>query len=252
MRCIGVILGVLVFFVCIPLARAAHFVIGSENINYFPHYRFVEGHSDKGYAWAVIQAFAKKSGHTFEYQALPVKRLKRELQAGRVDFIYPDNPNWQGKVQLQSDKIFSRSFITSYGNTMVLAKRKNQSLTNFKLIAVPHGFTPVMYDELVAKGRIQLVEVPDAFSALKLVLLERVDGADVEFNVANYLTLQMGHEGAVSQNLRLPSDPATFHLSPRKHPHVIEQLNQFLSANTALIKDLKSTYQLIEPNQTSQ
>lgn len=99
MRCVGVILGVLALFVCIPLARAAHFVIGSENINYFPHYRFVDGHTVKGYGWAVMQAFAKKSGHTFEYQALPVKRLKRELLAGRVDFIYPDNPSWHRRMK---------------------------------------------------------------------------------------------------------------------------------------------------------
>tara|TARA_R110002167_G_scaffold91842_3_gene246956 strand:+ start:59 stop:850 length:792 start_codon:yes stop_codon:yes gene_type:complete len=244
----SVILGLLMLLAFIPLARAGHFVVGSENINYYPHYKFVSNQTDKGYVWAVLHAFAKDSGHSFEYKAFPIKRLHRELLEGRIDFSYPDNPSWQSKERDQTGKIFSDSFITSYGNTMVLATRKSQDLTDFETVAVPHGFTSVMYAELVAKNRIQLLEVPDALTALKLVLMERVDGADVEYNVANYLLHQQGLKGALIHDMSLPSDPVTFHLSTRKHPIIIKQLNQFLSSNTALLKDLKVAYQLIEPN----
>jgi ABC-type amino acid transport substrate-binding protein len=246
-RSCSIILGLLVLLVFTPLTRAGHFVVGSENINYFPHYNFVSNQPDKGYAWAVLQAFAKAAGHSFEYQAFPIKRLQRELLENRIDFSYPDNPSWQSKKQDQTDKIFSQKFITSYGNTMVLATRKSTGLIDFDTVAVPHGFTSVMYAELVAKNRIQLLTVPDALSALKLVLMGRVDGADVEYNVANYLLRQQGQKGALIHDLSLPSDPVTFHLSTRKHPIIIKQLNQFLSSNNTLLKDLKATYQLIEP-----
>lgn len=250
-RSFSVIVILLGLFAVAPLARAENFVVGSQNIDYFPHYKFIGNQTDKGYVWAVLQAFSKWSGHSFEYQVLPVKRLQRELQEGRLDFSYPDHPSWQSKQWQQKGKIFSGSLITSYGNTMVLATRKSKGLSNFKSVAVPHGFTSVMYAELVAEKRVQLVEVPDALAALNMVLKGRVDGADVEYNVAKHLLRQQGQEKALVHDLSLPSDPVTFHLSTRKHPLIIEQLNQFLSSNSDLLEHIKSTYQLIEPNQVN-
>jgi ABC-type amino acid transport substrate-binding protein len=237
----------LIFFLCISLNTAAvQLTVGTENIDYFPHYRF-DGGDDQGYIWAVLQAFAKQSGHTMVYVAYPIKRLHQELLDNNIDFLYPDNPKWISADRQQQSKYFSKPIITAFGSTVVLPERVNQGLKNFKSLAVPHGFTSIMYASLIAQRKVSLLEVPDAISALQMVLKGRVDGADVELNVAQHLLEQLAQPYALVFDPSLPFDPVTFHLSTIEHPDIIKQLDDFIDNNQVLISKLKAQYQLKEP-----
>lgn len=229
----------------LPHASAAHYVVGAENIDYFPHYNF-NNKKNKGFIWTVLEKFAASSGHIFEYRAYPVKRLHQELIDGKIDFIYPDNPEWQSSERDQSAKIFSLPIVTSFGSTMVLPDRKNKGLKNFELVSVPHGFTSVMYASLVELQKVRLIEVPDAIMALQLVLKERVDGADVEYNVAKHLLKQLGREDALVFDPSLPFDPANYHLSTIKHINVISQFDLFMAKNQKHLDGEKKRYGLEE------
>lgn len=226
--------------------RAAQFTVGTENIDYFPHYRF-DGGQDQGYIWAVLEAFAKHNGHTFTYVAYPIKRLHKELLDNNVDFLYPDNPRWRSADRQQQNKYFSKSIITAFGSTVVLPKRVKQGLKNFKSLAVPHGFTSIMYASLIAQRKVSLLEVPDAISALQMVLKGRVDGADVELNVAQYLLEKINQPHALVFDPSLPFDPVSFHLSTVEYPDIIKQLDVFIDNNQTLLNNIKTQYQLIEP-----
>lgn len=223
------------------------FIFGAQNIDYYPHYRFKDK-QDRGYMGALFEEFAKRYGHSVTYVAYPTKRLNLEMSNGQIDFIYPENPAWQSKeFNKKSNTIYSDAIITSFGNTMVLPERLNTGIKSFSSVAVPLGFVPVMYAELVAQNKVTIVNVPDAIAALRMVLLKRVDGADVERNVANHLLANMGQENALVSDPNLPSDAATFHLATLKHPLVIQQFNEFMEKNQTLIIQLKQRYKLIEP-----
>lgn len=226
------------------------YIIGSEDIDYYPHYHFSEAREkDKGFAWAVFNEFAKQSGHTFTYLSYPIKRLRRKILAKSVDFIYPDNPKWTPSTALKENKTFSNPVITAIGATLVLAEREAKGLTHFTSLSLPRGFRPVKWVKLISQDKVHAIEVHDAKAALQLVINGRVDGADVELNVANYLLQQMGKSQRLKFAPDLPNDPVTFHLSTIHHPKLIHQFNQFLQNNQALIRQIKHQYQIIEPHE---
>ena len=223
-------------------------MVGAENIDYFPHYRFDEK-EDKGYAWAVLQAFSKHSGHVFKYEAYPIKRLNKELMAKKVDFLYPDNPKWNTRDKKQPKKIFSLPLIRAMGSTMVSATRLGEGLENFSSLAVPRGFTPIKWKTLIAQERVQVVEVSDALAALKMVILGRVDGADVEYNVATNLLRELGQIQTLKFDPSLPFDPVSFHLSTIEHENIMLQFKKFVVEHAELLTGLKQRYNILEPHQ---
>jgi ABC-type amino acid transport substrate-binding protein len=225
------------------------YIIGSEDIDYYPHYRFTDSAIDKGFAWAVFNEFAKQSGHKFSYRSYPIKRLRREVLAKSIDFIYPDNPKWTPSAALRTNKTFSSAIITAIGSTLVLAGREARGLDDFTSLSLPRGFNPVKWAELIAQDKVHAIEVHNARAALQLVINGRVDGADVELNVANYLLQQMGEAQSLKFAPDLPYDPVTFHLSTIKYPQVILQFNHFIEDNQPLLRELRQQYGIIEPDE---
>lgn len=238
-----------VFFVlCLINSQAAaaqrDFTIGTEDINFYPHYNFTQVDST-GFANEVLQLFASKHGYQFSFQPLPVKRLYHELDS-LVDFIYPDNPNWVKYQGVQASRTFSDPLIYNLGTTMVLPANKDISLSQFRTLAVIHGFTPTAWLNLRSDYRFKLYEVPNAVSAVNLVLRGQLDGADVEYNVAQQVLLEQQQEGALVVASQLPMTRVSFHLSTIRHPQVLQQFNRFLLSHDEQINALKQKYQLTD------
>lgn len=229
---------------CSHASEQETLIVGCQDIDYYPHYNFNLA-DDKGYAWAVLEAFSKQSGHQFEYRAYPIKRLQRELADGNIAFVYPDNAGWQSLHQkIDSHKLLSEPLITASSGTIVLEKREFNPIEKFGSLAVPHGFTPEHWLEVIAQKRLHLLEVDTPIAALNLVLKDRVDGADIESHVARHLLAQSGQQSKVRLAKSLPHGPVTFHLSTIKRRDVIEQLNAFIASNQALMTQLRAEYQL--------
>jgi hypothetical protein len=224
------------------------YVVGAESIDYYPHYHF-DDEKDKGYAWAVLEEFAKESGHVFKYEAYPIKRLRRELLTKKIDFLYPDNPKWNTQQQKQSGKIFSLALVTAIGSTMVATTRLRTGINNFKSLSVPRGFTPIKWTSLISQNRVHIVEVSDALAALRMVIIGRVDGADVEYNVATHLLRELGQQQTLKFDPSLPHDPVTFHLSSIEQETIKLQFNQFILNHGEQLHQLKQHYNIIEPHQ---
>lgn len=218
------------------------YTVGTQSISYKPHYDFATAEIDS-FAEALLQLFAAQQKIQFNFVVLPIKRLNLEAQ---VDFIYPDNPVWRHEQQHQPELFFSRSAVNILGTTLVLAQRKHLPLHKVKSIAVPRGFTPDHLLKIQAEYGFSLVETPNAESALKMVLLGRVDAADVELNVAKALLTQLGQTGALVPGSALPFARVGFHLSSAQHPQLIQAFDQFLLSHKKQIQQLKLEYQLQE------
>lgn len=216
--------------------------IGTQNISYKPHYDFTSPETDS-FAEALLQLFAAHQQIQFNFVALPAKRLNVEAE---VDFIYPDNPLWRQAQQHQPELFFSHAAVRIMGTTMILAERKQLPLNQVKSIAVPRGFTPNHLLHIQPSYGFTLVETSDAESALKMVLKGRVDAADVELNVANFLLRKLNHSGALVAGTALPFAPVGFHLSSARHPELILAFNRFLQSHSKQIAELKQLYELQE------
>lgn len=227
---------------------AAAFIVGAQDINYFPHYSFKEP-NDKGYAWAVLDEFAKQEGLDFIYVALPIKRLQKELIKGTVDFAYPDNPKWQSSEINTKTKAFSTPITKAMGGTMVLPVNLGRGIEYFQLLGVPLGFTPIMWDQWISRGSVKVVSVKDADAALQMVKRGRVDGADIEYHVARHLLRLAGNERALVLDPSLPYDIVDFQLSTIRHAAILKKLDLFLNSNQARLEVLKARYNLVAPAQ---
>ncbi|MBZ9612661.1 substrate-binding periplasmic protein [Rheinheimera maricola] len=236
---------VTLWFCVAPAAWAkTKFTIGTEDINFYPHYDFTAPDST-AFANEVLQLFAKEQGYQFSFQPLPVKRLYHELD-NLVDFIYPDNSNWAKYQDSQASRIFSEPVIYNLGTTLVLPANKEINLTQFRTLAVIHGFTPIAWLAMRGEHKFKLYEVPNAVSALNLVLRGQLDGADVEYNVAQQILRDQQQEGALVVASQLPMTRVSFHLSTIRHPQVLQQFNRFLLSHNEQINALKQKYQLTD------
>lgn len=240
----ALVIGMIMLLYTATLRCQTHFVVGTEDINFYPHYDFTEADS-RGFANDVLQLFAKTHGYQFSYQPLPVKRLYHELD-NLVDFIYPDNPNWAKFQGSQASRTFSDPLIYNLGTTLVLPVNKDIRLEQFRTLAVIHGFTPTAWLNLRSQHRFKLYEVPNAVSAVNLVLKGELQGADVEYNVAQSILRIQQQEGALVVAEQLPMTRVSFHLSTIRHPQVLQQFNRFLLSHQAEISALKQKYQLTD------
>ncbi|ALS99933.1 substrate-binding periplasmic protein [Lacimicrobium alkaliphilum] len=223
--------------------QAERYLIGIEAINFYPHYDFSPD-SEGGFANEVFVLFAEISGLKLEMVPLPPKRLYHELDR-RMDFIYPDHPRWVQYQGTAPQRYFSQAVTGNLGTAMIRPQLADARPEDIRSVAIIHGFTPVAWLSRSA-DRIDLIEVPDAQSAIGLVLKGRVDAADVEYNVGSHILRQSDREGDLLPALNLPYTLGSYHLSSVKHPQIIEQFDKFLLEHQTEIQRLKSKYRIKE------
>lgn len=133
---------------------------------------------------------------------------------------------------------------------MVKPEQQHISLEQFRSLAVIHGFVPTKWLALKDQYKYRMVDVPDVASALGLVLKGRLDGAVIEFNVAQHYLRSIAAEDQLVIAEQLPFTQLPFLLSSVKHPELLRQFNQFLIEHAELVTALKRKYQLQEQRPT--
>ena len=227
-----------------PVDSKSVYVIGSENIGYYPHYDFINP-EQPGYLSSLLQLFAEQQELELVFVALPNRRLHLALEKGEVDFAYPDNPDWGKKpVNPELSKHFSEPITHALGGTIVHNEQRGKGLSAFESLVIPFGFTPIKWQQKIDNNEVRLVQVADAIKALELVQRQRVSGADIEFHVAMHLIDTQPQLTSLSLDPDLPFDIVGFRLSTYHHPALLEQLNSFIGNNPTVIMELKKYYGL--------
>ena len=222
-------------------AIAERFIVGAQNLSYFPHYDF-ESDVDKGVGWAILEAFSDATGHEFVYVALPIRRLQMELMKGNVDFVYPDNIRWYNNITKTKDKSFSLPLTQAVTGTFVKTNKAGRGITAIKNLAIALGFTPVNWQERVNNGDTLLTSVKDVPQGFALLQQEKVDALDLEYHVAQYSTATLPQYDDVTLDLTLPHNEVSFCISTLAHQGIIDELNGFITSNPELIKEIRARY----------
>lgn len=217
-------------------------VIGIEALDYLPYYQVKAGEPLSGYGIDLLRLFASKSGYDIVFKAHTVSRLFSVFLAGRVDFKYPDSPNWSSQMKKSHGIIYSKSTTSIIDGILTLRENSDLLLDEFKVIGSIRGFSPWPYMSWVQTGKITLIEAEGMDQLFRLLKAGRIHGAYINVVVGtNYI--KQHYQGLdVVWNHNLPFGKDNYFLSSIKHGDVIEEFDRFLITYKKDIDKLKGKY----------
>jgi hypothetical protein len=223
-------------------ARAADFVVGVQELDYFPIYATDGNGRYMGYARELLDLFASTSGHRFAYRPLPIKRLVNDYLLGQTDFMFPDNPRWDAEAKKTLAVRYSAPAVTFQDAVLVLPERRGQPMQSLGSV---RGFTLWKFMAQVRSGSLSLQEAAGPRNLIQMALAQRVDGINQARQVAEFHLKDMGRPTALVVDASLlPSTDSQYLLSSIRHPEVIRQFDQFLQTHAAAVAALKLKYGL--------
>lgn len=226
-------------------AHAATFKVGVETTQYQPVYG-TKGGQYVGYSRDLLDAFAKKHGHQFEYVPLPIKRLFGEFTTtDTLDFKYPDHPQWQPDMKKGLTIAYSAPVFEGTEGALVQKDKVGRALGDLKTLGTLRGFSPWPYMDALKGGALTLEESDDIEPLLRKLLVGRLDAVFLNDQLGRYYVDQvLKQPGAIVLDPALPSNPVAYLLSTRKHPEIIDQFDAFLTSEGALIAELRKKHGL--------
>ena len=226
---------------------AGTYVVGCQNFDYSPHYNFTSDY-EKGFIWSVLELFAKKSGHKFIYETMPVPRLQIELKKGTVDLIYPDNPIFHPSGEPTPNKTYSLDIVRTLSGAIIKPENLWMKMDDVKTVSLPSGFTPLDWHGRETSGEISFIETKDSLTALQLVEKGRANVAEVDYFVSKHLSATNPTIGHFTLSLSLPTNIIGFRLATIDETSLVEELNHFIKTNDEEIERIKLRYGLLDPD----
>ncbi|WP_197465932.1 ABC transporter substrate-binding protein [Chromobacterium sp. F49] len=233
-------------------AAADSFVVGVEEIDYYPLHSYANG-KFSGYGRDLLDAFAKQSGHSFTYMPLPVSRLFHTfLNDNSIDFKYPDNPHWQADMKKGKSVLYSDPVVNVSEGLLVKPEKIDQlSEDSLQAIVTMRGFTPWPFDQTMRQkinnGSIRVYQEDSFGKVIALGMTGHYDAVYASPIVINYyLDVVIHKPGALVFDKKLPFESNDFSLSSIRQGEVIKQFNEFLAKNQPLVMELKKKYRLTD------
>lgn len=196
-----------------------------------------------GFNRELLDLFAESKGYTFEYVALPVKRLFYEFSNGAGDLKYPDNENWALHIKKDASIHYSDPAVEYVNGVLVQPENKGKGIDTIGSLGLVAGWTPLGFQDQIKAGSIKLLENNSYAGLMKQAILGRIDGA--YSNVATskyYLANVLEQPNALVFDDTLPHVRSARVLSSVKHPKLIEEFNAFLRDNAEAVEQLKLEY----------
>jgi ABC-type amino acid transport substrate-binding protein len=220
------------------------FTVGVEDYkNFLPYSEYKDGKYN-GLGKDILDAFAKQQGYTFIYQVYPLKRRDRLFVDGKLDFSFPDNPNWVADLK-KNVNISYAPILEFTDGVLVRNGEQGKGVGRIKVLGIPLGFTPYPYQQLMTTGALRVEESAEYDALYQKLTLGRVDGAYMNTRIATYYWSKIrGYEQApVVYDPNLPHASGYWYFSSQKHPDVIEEFKKFMTTNKDMIEELRKRYQ---------
>jgi polar amino acid transport system substrate-binding protein len=239
-----------VFILCASYcSHGAEFIIGVEDIAYYPYYDF--NTQEPSFSKDLLDKFAYDSGHKITYLPLPINQFSKWLFEENIDFKFPDNQRWQTAWDTRNLEIYySHDVVRMTAGTVILKKNQHKKQGFFKNIGIITGFLPTQWVEQLKQGKVKILEDSSPKVLVNQLTHNIVDGLDIDLAVANYHLneLKLKEKLVVSQNTS--RQVFSYQLSSLKYPLIIEQFNRWLAQNRSFTNKLKQQYGIldVEPN----
>lgn len=229
------------------IAASQEFVIGVEDVPYYPLFDFQQ--NKPNFTTELLDEFARSKGYNFRYLSLPIKRSHKWLVDEDIDFKYPDNERWLGNKTNPENLVFSDPTLKLVGGTLVLAKNLNKSINDFKIVGTLLGFYPTLWVDEIKAGKVTLYENSSTMVLIQQALREQIDGLTLDPSVVEYHLQRLGRSGELVLNQHYQYQIYNYHLSTIKHANIITEFNAFLAQHQSFLQSLHQKYQLTDYRQ---
>ncbi len=231
-------------------AKATELVMGVEDLPYLPYYSVEQGESGRaygGYARELFDAFAAARGHSIRYRPLPVERLYRELLDGRIDFKFPDNPEWRHELKKTRSLGYSRAIAPFTDGVMVPPEHRTKEKDGPLKIGTVRGFTPWPLMPDIDRGTIQLSENNSISGLLRQCIEGRLDGVYLNVEVARFqLKNLLRRSAALVLDDSLPHSRSAYYVSTIRRPGILAELDVWLREHREQVGELRRKWGIEE------
>ncbi|WP_157725098.1 ABC transporter substrate-binding protein [Vogesella sp. LIG4] len=228
---------------CCLAAGTTTFTVGVEDYPNFLPYSSYQNGQYRGLGKDILDAFAREHGYTFHYRVFPLKRRDMLFVEGKLDFSFPDNPNWVTDLK-KNAAISYVPMLPFTDGVLVRPEHVGKGLAHLKVLGVPLGFTPYPYQQLINNGALQVEEVTQYDALYQKLLTRHVDGTYMNTRIARYYwsRIRKTAKEPVVYDPALPHATGFWYLSTTRHTDVIEAFKQFLVSHRKEIDALKLQY----------
>jgi len=232
-------------------AYSKTYVVGVENIEYYPNYNTTKGKYSASAGKEILDAFAKHAGIKLKYKPYPVARLFKTMfkKKNKLDFKFPDHPYWKGDLKHKFCKsrgfkptdngalnkldpkcvVFSDYAFQYIDGVMVKKENLGKGVKAIKKLGFIRGFTAWdYYKQIYVDKTIKGVEANNFQGLLKQINKNRISGGYMSISGGQHGLSQIGLTGKVVYDPSLPHTESGYGMSTWKHPDVIAKFNQFL------------------------
>lgn len=217
--------------------------VGVEDYKQFlPYSEFRDG-KYSGLSRDVLELFARDQGIVLSFEVYPLKRRDQLFVNGKLDLIFPDNPNWYTKKK-KGKTVHYVPVLEFIDGVIVLPENHGRLPGSLKVLGVPLGFTPWQYMTEVSSGNLKLIFNANYEGLYHQVINKRVDGAYVNIKIANYY---WSHYHPAEKkpwvfDQTLPHVSGYWYLSSMKYPEIISAFREFMDKRAPEIEALKVLY----------
>lgn len=228
--------------------QAKEYIIGVEDVSYYPLYDFSANDLDrKNFTKDLLSAFFRLQGYQFKFVALPLKRFDKWYVEEAIYFKFPDNERWRTGESKKLNITYSQPVLHLTAGSFVLKKNKNKPRKAIKRLGTILGFFPTLWDDRVENNSLKLVETSSTYSLIKHLLYGNVDAVNIDKNVIDYnLTLLQQDVDAIVLNKHVKHEGYAYHFSTMLHPKIIAEFNNFLASHSQLVTEMKKHYGIVE------
>ena len=234
-------------FASINITYAQEFIIGVEEVSYYPLYDFSATDTNRpSYSKDLLTAFFEQHKYSYRFVALPIKRFNLWYVEQGIDFKFPDNVRWRDEDQNQLNITFSQSAIKLMAGSYVLKSNANYKRDDIKKLGTIFGFVPTLWFDKVESKELELIEENSPFGIVKHILHGNIDATNIDSNVIRHNLKLVDNPKAIVLNKNIKHEIYSYHLSSIKHPKIIKQFDAFLQNNPKLIQQLKQKHGISE------
>ncbi len=227
---------------------AQEFIIGVEDVSYYPLYNFSANNTTKpSFTRELLATFFEQHNYRYRFVALPLNRFDKWYLEDNIDFKFPDNIKWREQTLNKLDITFSLPVIKLMSGSYMLASKQHYRREDIKTLGTIIGFTPTLWFDKLEGGQLAIIEESSPVSIIKHLTHENIDATNIDASVIRHNLSLLSKDIKIQVNKNIPYEIFAFHLSSVKHPQIIEEFNHFLSSNKALINKLKIKYHIEKP-----
>ena len=240
----GIFRYIFILVFCLNLgnvAQADNFVVGVEDLHYYPYFDFAD--NNDSFAKALLDQFAKDNNHQITYLPLPIKQFPKWLFEENIDFKFPDNERWQEINNIHHLKIFYSDEVAELtAGTLVMAKNSSKNVASFKTIGTVAGFHPTLWLDKIAKGEVTLFEDSSPTILVQYLVRGLIDGLVIDLAVAKNELKKLQLDETIVYSNHIIQENFSYQLSTVKYPKILKQFNQWQVKRRKFIDELKAEY----------